>query len=128
MKEIQGFSDGNQRFQVKDVFRFGSNQLFQAETGDGTVVYVQEIPLRKPLPPRAASALKVDLRHVSSILDVIYEKQRVKLIHPPLRGDPLSTVVSEKAPMKPLLALEVCRKLLHPGGVGGAIPAPCKHL
>ncbi|GAA5347000.1 hypothetical protein CLV97_12223 [Planifilum fimeticola] len=112
MKETHGFSAGDRRFQVKDVFRFGSNQLFQAETGDGTVVYVQEIPLRKPLPPRAASALKVDLRHVSSILDVIYEKQRVKLIHPPLRGDPLSTVVSEKAPMKPLLALEVCRKLL----------------
>ena len=108
MKEIRGFSAENQRFQAKDVFRFGSNQLVQAKTGDGTVVYVQEIPLRKPLPPGADSALRVDLRHVPSILDVLFEKKRVKLIHPPLRGEPLSEI----APLEPVPALEICRKLL----------------
>lgn len=112
MKEIRGFSAGNQRYRVKDVIRFGSNQLVQAKTEDGTVVYVQEIPLRKPLPSRTASALKLDLRHVPSILDVIFESRRVKLIHPPLRGDPLSTLVGGKVPMKPSPALEICRKLL----------------
>src|SRR5690606_22284712 len=46
------------------------------------------------------------------ILDVIFESRRVKLIHPPLRGDPLSTLVGGKVPMKPSPALEICRKLL----------------
>ncbi len=103
-----------EKFQVEDVMVMFSRQIALARTPDGAQVFLQEIKVRRSLPPGIVEMLS-NLQHpyVAPILEVLMEGDRIVLVHPPLEGDPLSLVVNEENPMNAYDALNVFRKLLR---------------
>ena len=89
-----------EKFQVEDVMVMFSRQIALARTPDGAQVFLQEIKVRRSLPPGIVEMLS-NLQHpyVAPILEVLMEGDRIVLVHPPLEGDPLSLVVNEENPM-----------------------------
>ena len=109
-----GFSRYYEKFQVEDVMVMFSRQIVLARTPNGSQVFLQEIKVRRSLPPGIIEMLK-NLQHpyVAPILEVLLENDRILLVHPPLTGDPLSLLVNEEHPMNAFDALSVFRKLLR---------------
>ncbi|MFC4078255.1 hypothetical protein [Salinithrix halophila] len=114
-----------ERFQVEDVLTFFSGQLVSAKSPDGTQVFLQEVSLTKPLPPGSKEILtRLKNEHLAPILDVMEEKDRVVLIHPPLGGEPLSLLIQPRQGMKPDRALNVYRQLLRTAVRLSELPLP----
>ncbi|SDW31088.1 hypothetical protein SAMN05444487_102221 [Marininema mesophilum] len=112
----QGIKKGRyyERFQVEDAVTFYSGQLVSAKSPDGAQVFLQEIPLDKPLPPGSMELLSgLQREHIAPVLDVIEEEDRIVLVHPPLGGEPLSFMVLPRKGMEPIRALTVYRQLLR---------------
>lgn len=114
-----------ERYQVEDVLTFFSGQLVSAKSPDGTRVFLQEITLNKPLPPGAIEILtNLENEHLAPILDVIEEKERIVLVHPPMGGEPLSPLVQPRRGMEPTQALSVFRRLLRTAVNLSELPIP----
>ncbi|MBN2909901.1 hypothetical protein JQC72_10230 [Polycladomyces sp. WAk] len=114
-----------ERFQVEDVLSFFSGRLVLAKSRSGTQVFLQDIAIDRPLPPGSKEML-LQLRHphLAPILDVMEEKNRVVLVHPPLVGDPLPLVVTKEQPMSPLQAVRVFERLLKTKRDLNRLPLP----
>jgi hypothetical protein len=114
-----------ERFQVEDVLSFFSGRLVLAKSRSGTQVFLQDIAIDRPLPPGSKEML-LQLRHpyLAPILDVMEEKGRVVLVHPPLVGDPLPLVVTKEQPMPPLQAVRVFERLLKTKRDLNRLPLP----
>jgi hypothetical protein len=102
------------QFCIEDVITLVSGQLLMARTLDGSRYILQEIQLRRALPPGFEMVLRhLDHPHLPKIVDVLEEADSVVLVHPPLTGEPLSLLVNEKNVMHPMKSLEIFRKLLR---------------
>ncbi|BCU81491.1 hypothetical protein JIR001_12740 [Polycladomyces abyssicola] len=114
-----------ERFQVEDVLSFFSGRLVLAKSRSGTQVFLQDITIDRPLPPGSKEML-LQLRHphLAPILDVMEEKGRVVLVHPPLVGDPLPLVVTKEQPMSPIQAVRVFERLLKTKRDLNRLPLP----
>ncbi|MDR6224685.1 hypothetical protein [Desmospora profundinema] len=114
-----------ERYQVEDVLTFFSGQLVSAKSPDGTRVFLQEITLNEPLPSGAKEILtNLENEHLAPILDVIEEKERIVLVHPPMGGEPLSLLVQPRRGMEPTQALSVFRRLLRTAINLSELPIP----
>ncbi|PTM58491.1 hypothetical protein [Desmospora activa] len=114
-----------ERYQVEDVLTFFSGQLVSAKSPDGARVFLQEITLSKPLPPGAKEILtNLENEHLAPILDVMEEKERIVLVHPPMGGEPLSLLVQPRRGMEPSQALTVYRRLLRTAINLSELPIP----
>jgi len=102
------------RFCIEDVITLSSGQLLMARALDGSRYFLQEIQLRRALPPGFDMVLRhLDHPHLPKIVDVLEEADSVVLVHPPLTGEPLSLLVDEKTVMHPMKSLEIFKKLLR---------------
>lgn len=114
-----------ERYQVEDVLTFFSGTLVSAKSPDGARVFLQEITLSKPLPPGAKEILiNLENEHLAPILDVMEEKGRLVLVHPPMGGEPLSLLVQPRRGMEPSQALNVYRRLLRTAIKLSVLPIP----
>lgn len=71
------------QFCIEDVITFFSGQLLMARTLDGSRYILQEIELRRALPPGFEMVLRhLDHPHLPKIVDVLEEADSVVLVHP----------------------------------------------
>ncbi|MBS7530859.1 protein kinase family protein [Hazenella sp. IB182353] len=100
-------------FEVVDVIKFFSGELIEARGPDGKIVYLQNIKAsRSYFPSEFQDALrKLKNPHIAPIFDVLVDKDRLVLVHPPLKGEPLSLVVNKNHVMDPEQAMRVVLKL-----------------
>ncbi|SMO34617.1 hypothetical protein [Melghirimyces algeriensis] len=98
----------------QDVVHIYSTRLALGRSAEGTHVFLQEVQLKRPLPP-GASEVFLHLCHecLPPVLDVREEMDRLVMVHPPLAGDPLSELVHPGKGMDPYAALTLYRKLLR---------------
>ncbi len=112
-------------FKIEDVLNFQSGQLAKATTPNGAKVFLQEITIDSPLPRNFPDILRNSQHlNIAPILDVIIDKGKILLVHPPFSGDPLPMIVDEEKPLKPLEALEVFYKMLRTMLDLGRLPVP----
>lgn len=103
-----------EHYQVEDVLTFFSGQLISAKSPDGMQVLLQEITANKTLPSGLKELLtNLDNEHLAPVLDVIEEQDRIVLVHPPLKGEPLFLLVEPRHGMDPAQALSIFQKLLR---------------
>lgn len=102
------------RFKEQDEFRFFSSRLVLARSADGTPFFLQEVYLKRPLPPGGAEVLlRLRKEYLPPVVDIREKPDRIVLVHPPLSGEPLMLLIPPKKGMDPRSALALYCRLLQ---------------
>ncbi|MCS1350732.1 hypothetical protein [Mechercharimyces sp. CAU 1602] len=115
MEEKQ-YQSGSQigNYTVEDEIMFFSGQLLRASDTDGSQVYLQEISLPRSLPKDFKEMLlHMKHPHLAPVIQVLEESDRMILVHPPLKGNPLPLFMREEGPLEPEKALRFAQRLTY---------------